>query len=279
MTTLDEPRVRRYLLGQMSEEDATHIEREYFGGGDALDRVWSIENDLVDAYVKGELESADRSAFEGHYLSSPLHRDRVASARALRAAMGGLVAQPVPRSGTRTWTPWLALAAAVLLVVAGWWLRTRPEPHTTSVAQVPRSPPPAGSATPASVDPSLTLPTPPASRKTVVAAFALSPVLLRSNQETPVLRFAPGTDELAITLEGERSEGVPSGARLPFVVTTVEGATLVRGRTHPGPTALGIARIATERLPRGDYILSVFPPEPETQEAPLRQYFFRVLPR
>src|SRR4029453_17878285 len=97
MSTLDGMRARRYLLGQLSEEEAEALEDGYFASAEALEQVWGIETDLVDAYVAGELAPEERSAFESHYLASPLHQDRVASARALRAATQDLAAAPAAR--------------------------------------------------------------------------------------------------------------------------------------------------------------------------------------
>ena len=108
-----------------------------------------------------------------------------------------------------------------------------------------------------------------------MAAFALSPLLMRSGQPAPVLRVAPVTDELKLTLEGERPEGVASDARLSFLVKTVEGETVARGHVAPDAGGLGIARVAAARVPPGDYILAVL----SGDDAPLRQYFFRVLAR
>ena len=89
MTALDEARIRRYLLGRMPEEEAASLEGEYFARGEAIEQVWGVENDLVDAYVAGELGAEERSAFEAHYLASPLHRDRVESRASLAQVRGG----------------------------------------------------------------------------------------------------------------------------------------------------------------------------------------------
>ena len=270
MSPLDETRARRYLLGQLSAEEAAAVEDRYFGDGEALEQVWGVETDLVDAYVAGEVDPGDRSAFESHYLSSPLHRDRVASARALRAATLGRAASPAPRR-VGAWAGWLALAAGLSL--AAWWV-TRPGPPTAPVAgNAPQSTAPAPSATPTSVE-SPQAPT-PAPRRPVVAAFALSPVLLRGGQPTPVLRIPAGTDELAIALAGERPGGALSQARLDFVIATVEGARVTGGRLVPRPQGLGVAQVAADRLPSGDYILTVLPRD-QPEAAPVSRYFFRV---
>jgi hypothetical protein len=267
MNALDDARVRKYLLGRLSEEEAEALEGEYFARGEALEQVWGVENDLVDAYVAGELEPEEKAAFEGHYLASPLHRDRVDSARALRAMLSDAPgAMPVAARRAPARTGWLALAAGLLIGPAAWWLWTsRPQPGATAQGTAP-------TATVAPGPRPADVPSGPVVGKPIVAAFALSPVLVRGNQATPVLRVPPGTDEVAITLEGERPQGVSRDASLRFTVATVEGERVTGGRTGPGP-GFGVATLAADRLAAGDYILSVLPPSGEDA---LCQYFFRV---
>ncbi len=277
MSPFDETRARRYLLGQMSEEETASLEAEYFADGEALERVWEVENDLVDAFVADELAPDDRTAFETHYLASPLHRDRVATARVLRAAT---LRTAAPRRRVPAWSVWLPLAAGLVLLLT-WWAWPRRTAPTPTIARAEATPTPAATAAPSPAAST----SPP---KTSVAAFALSPLLMRSGQPAPVLRVAPGTDELKLTLEGERPEGVASDARLPFVVKTVEGETVARGYVVPGADVLGVARVPADRVPPGDYILAVRPSDKEgrlltaregADDVPLRQYFFRVIAR
>jgi hypothetical protein len=72
--------IRRYLLGELAEADQAALEQELLIDQGKFDQVWAIENELVDSYVRGEMSRADREQFEGHYLASPLHRERVAIA-------------------------------------------------------------------------------------------------------------------------------------------------------------------------------------------------------
>jgi anti-sigma factor RsiW len=72
--------VRRYLLGELAEADQSALEQELLIDRGKFDRVWAVENELIDSYVRGEMPHADRKRFEGHYLASPLHRERVAIA-------------------------------------------------------------------------------------------------------------------------------------------------------------------------------------------------------
>jgi anti-sigma factor RsiW len=68
--------IRRYLLGELAEADQTAFEQELLTDRGKFDQVWAVENDLIDRYVRGEMSRADRERFEGHYLASPLHRER-----------------------------------------------------------------------------------------------------------------------------------------------------------------------------------------------------------
>lgn len=78
-----EKNIRRYLLGEITEADQTTLERELLIDQDKFDQVWEFENELVDSYVQDEMSRRDRKLFEGYYLASPLHRERVAFAKLL----------------------------------------------------------------------------------------------------------------------------------------------------------------------------------------------------
>lgn len=72
--------IRKYLLGELPEAEQTAFEQELLGDQDKFDEVWTIENSLVDSYVRGEMSRPDRERFKSHYLASALHRERVATA-------------------------------------------------------------------------------------------------------------------------------------------------------------------------------------------------------
>jgi len=75
----------RYLLGELTEADQTALERELLMDRDKFNQAWAVENELIDSYVRGEMSPADRERFEGHYLASALHRERVAIAASFLA--------------------------------------------------------------------------------------------------------------------------------------------------------------------------------------------------
>jgi hypothetical protein len=44
--------IRRYLLGELDEADQTAFERELLIDRGKFDRVWAIENELIDNYCR-----------------------------------------------------------------------------------------------------------------------------------------------------------------------------------------------------------------------------------
>lgn len=127
--------MRRYLLGDLPESEQSALEEQYFSDSVRLDEVWAVENQLVDDYARGMLSRKERERFEGHYLASPRHRERVAFARMLLEAAD----QEPADETTSSWRDWLMATlrgpqlawglslAALLLVVAGgvWFLSER----------------------------------------------------------------------------------------------------------------------------------------------------------
>jgi len=161
----DEDEIRRYLLGELDEEPTARLERDYFAREELFDRVWAVENDIVDEYLAGRLSAHQRDRFERHYLASPGHRDRLAAARALQSLGATSAASKPVRQGWwptigRAFGEWptartAAVAAALLLLAAGglWMVRS------SSRAQ-----PPLGARAPESLRPAPSPPMPPRRR-------------------------------------------------------------------------------------------------------------------
>jgi anti-sigma factor RsiW len=85
----------RYLLGALPVDEAEPIEEASIVDDDLAARLNVIERDLVDSYVRGELEARNLARFQSWYLSSPLRAEKVAAARAiLRIADGVIEAVP-----------------------------------------------------------------------------------------------------------------------------------------------------------------------------------------
>jgi hypothetical protein len=282
---LAEPALRRYLLGSLPESEVNSLEERYFVDSEAFEQVWAAENELVDDYAAGRLTPDERRLFEEHYLSSPLHRSRLATIQALRAARAVTAATPAAARAVTAATPaasrppapsrlgYLALAASFFIVLGLFWI-LRPRPDAGRTAGDPPTPIPTAS-TQISPAPTPTAASVQRGSPPVVAAFALSPFLARGTHDQARLRLPSGADEVLLHLEGD-----PVGpGRLAFSLRTVEGEAIASGRALPAGGRPG--RVASVRLPAatlspGDYILQL---SAAGQDDPAYQYYFRVLGR
>lgn len=119
----------RYLLGQDSQAERERIEAEYFEDEAAFKAMLATEDDLVDAYARGELSDDERRRFETHFLSSSHGKERVQFARDLAGAVSA--ARPLEittfqwrRSALRSAT----IAAMIVLIVIAWLFVERRKP-------------------------------------------------------------------------------------------------------------------------------------------------------
>ena len=127
--TQAETRRFQHLLGLSSEAERERLESEFFDDDDAFQEMLTAEDDLIDAYARGELSAKERKQFEKRFLTSAQGRERLQFARTLA---GPLVAEPT-RDG---WWPGflgsltghsafarVAAVMAVLVVAVGFsWL-------------------------------------------------------------------------------------------------------------------------------------------------------------
>jgi anti-sigma factor RsiW len=98
--------IQRYLLGELAEADQTALEQEILIDRDKYDQVCAVENELIDSYLRGEMSRADRERFEGHYLASPLHCERVAIAAACLADIDQALGETVEAGEKEPIIPW-----------------------------------------------------------------------------------------------------------------------------------------------------------------------------
>lgn len=76
--------IRRYLLGRLQEDELEQLEQRLMVDGELFDQVGLAEDEMVDAYVNGELPQSERGEFEASFLSTTEGRQQVAYAKALR---------------------------------------------------------------------------------------------------------------------------------------------------------------------------------------------------
>ncbi|PWT82540.1 MAG: hypothetical protein C5B57_08510 [Blastocatellia bacterium] len=80
-----DPLLIRYLLGELSNDEAEKLDELSIADDRFATRLNAVEDDLVDAYAKGEISGEMLDRFRSHYLSSPARRDKVEFAETLLA--------------------------------------------------------------------------------------------------------------------------------------------------------------------------------------------------
>ena len=73
----DDLTLTRYLLGRLPEEEAERIDEETLTEESLSWRLRVVEEDLIDAYVRGTLDGETKALFEASYLTSAHRRRKV----------------------------------------------------------------------------------------------------------------------------------------------------------------------------------------------------------
>ena len=141
-----EAELRRYLLGQLNLEEQVLIERRLFLDSEYAQLAKSVEDDLIDDYVRDDLTEAEREEFENRFRSQQEYSDDISIAQALdrylasevlpaagRPELRGEVREAgatqgspnnyhrvevLPMDPRRRPVLWLALAAGVLIILS-----------------------------------------------------------------------------------------------------------------------------------------------------------------
>jgi tetratricopeptide (TPR) repeat protein len=131
----DQNTIRRYLLGEVTEEGELRvIEERLLTDDEYFEEIAVIEDELIDQHVSGSLSSGEQEKIESHFLATTERRRKLRFAQALRkyvSAAGVAVASPTPRKrfDARAWTslfftPYGAAAVTALVLLAlglvGW---------------------------------------------------------------------------------------------------------------------------------------------------------------
>src|SRR5215510_11644293 len=107
--------ITQYLLGELPEEQQVAIEDRAFSDQEFMASITSVENDLIDEYVRGEMAETDRRRFESRFLASESRRKRVEFARALARFLDETrVTERETRTVSATRSSWRDALAAFL---------------------------------------------------------------------------------------------------------------------------------------------------------------------
>lgn len=290
----DQDSMKRHLLGRASPEERVDFENTYLADPGMFEELVEAENDLIDAYARGQLSETERQEFERRYLSSEKRRARVQYAAALaELSREGQSALPFERSGFferwglpfrqhRVSLQWALSLGVVAIVLAVGWVKvshdramlarvTKPSVRPAEQA-LPQSGKGAQSGGNALGEDLAQNAAPPLEEFTV----RLIPGVVRSTgaeskafppPKTPWvrLRLALDSDDHGpFTVSVETAEG--------RLVQRVEGLT---SRTLSRKQVVDV-RISSHLIPSGDYIVRLSEKTEDGSNEELDSYTFRV---
>ena len=101
-TTTEEgaERAYSYLLGEMSDAERFRFERDFLADADAYETYLAAQDELMEAYSRGELSPDRRARFDSHFLTTGARRERLQLVRDLDDHAAVLhAAKTNPRAG------------------------------------------------------------------------------------------------------------------------------------------------------------------------------------
>lgn len=291
----DDKTIVRYLLGELPEAEQAQLEDRAFSDSDYLQQVRSVEKDLIDEYVRGELAGKERDAFERRFVASEGRRRQVVFARSFGQVIDEVSLDERSVVINSWWSVFrrsnlavsFSLAAVALIIVIGglWFIRQstqserrqaqlQPTPQPTAVVQENATP---GGDQKPQPNPSLArLPEIAPPQRSVIASLILLPGTSRGADNRPQLTIPPSTAlaELRVVLE--------SGDDYKDYVVEVRtiSGKLVRSQSgltaHPsaGGHAVKVS-LPANLLAAGDYELTL-KGRTENRAEPLGYYYFGV---
>ena len=248
----DDAQLTRYLFGMLDEKEITAINEAVLIDDDLATSLAILEDELIDAYVRDELDVDSRTRFEATFLRTEYGQERVAVARTLvtradrtpASTMAGREISPkatldskvetaseigadvVPMRPRRPWGRWLAVAAMIMVALAAVYRLQFADPVDVPGAVIDQT-----TLVVALVPPVRGTPSVP------VAELAPHTRSLRFEVDLEATSLTPG-DRLSVRLESPESIAVYETANLapiivagaPALMIEVPTAVLGRGR-------------------------------------------------
>lgn len=73
----NETEIRRFLLGELSEDERSAFESRFIADEDLFEQMSVVEDELIESYVRETLSPADKTNFEKHFLATETRRRKV----------------------------------------------------------------------------------------------------------------------------------------------------------------------------------------------------------
>jgi anti-sigma factor RsiW len=288
-----EKRMTQYLLGQLSEEEQTELERQYLADDALFEELAAAEDDLRDAYARGELSGPDRKAFEQRLLSVPGQQTQQEFAGSLCRYLKETenkgtepVRQPVsftyltpmqtasrwksllgPLAACPRWVFVSAVSMILLALLAGSWWRRSTSIHPPPSSQAASGNTPGGAPSKGG-----------AAAGIRTMGFALNRGLVRGGEESELLLIPAEVTQ--VRLEARIEADYP---RYQAVLQTVDSKQIwskrdLEAEAFPGGKRV-LLTVSSSLLSSGDYILTVRGQPTAGSAQTVAEYAFRVRQR
>jgi hypothetical protein len=282
--------LRGFLLGTLSDRDREMLESSVLSDDALYELLLSVEEDLIDETVRGELPPAEAKSFLHYLARTPDGARRLELARCLKATLEPSTRPAAPEiPASRPWPSrgdWLAWAATIAVLIAGglsaaaiWSLRSRVAELDFDVARAEareaeliaelreaRTENRRLESASRVVDP----------RPAPDAVPVLSEGTLRSGGTVPKVSVSPEKDVFQLSLD----LGADSHETYRAVLHDVDGREWValsrlRAR-HEAEEIRILLAIPTRGLGTGDYYVFLSGVGPAGEKEPLARYDFRL---
>ena len=99
-------RIRRYLLGQLSDGAQEELEQDLLANEELFEELLVSEDELIDEYLGGKLNADERASFEKHFLSTPERHEKLKFGRAFDRYLSSQVSEAPVQQLTPSRTQW-----------------------------------------------------------------------------------------------------------------------------------------------------------------------------
>lgn len=303
----DNKLIARYLLGELSEDERDRVEERLFGDDLFFHEIEAARDQLTEDYLQGRLAGRERERFNAYFLASPSRRERVETTGALiqaanRSAAGEAPAVAFVVRGFGSKEPklrlWLAAAALIvivvgaLLVIQSIRLQSRVERQRAAVEkeeEALRQQLSEQNANGRQMAEQLRVVQDERARleeelqalkngqrvgpeDSSVASLTLSPVLVRDESKTPLLRITPDIRRVRIRV----SLDAPHYETYNAALETVEGKQVWHRTGLKASGATVTVYSSASQLPEADYLLTLSGVTSRGRGEEVGKYYFRV---
>jgi hypothetical protein len=306
--------LRKFLLGTLPAAEREAIEDRFMSESELFEALNAAEEDLLEAYARGELSAPEREQIERHLLLVPRNRERARLLLTMQTAFAQrthATAEPARQTKFRNffqpriWRYALLAACLILVCGIGWWLLRGREQGDLRADKTPRpninaSPEKRQQPAPPKPEPTLNAhPSPANENGSNVNHGADKPKSSPLNDETAPPHRAvtqPFVATLVLSAGATRSEGrvpelsLPAGAQAAqiklmletndymgyrAVLTDEDGAPIWTSGALKAREQTVTLNIPARVLREGDYFLKLNGLDANTS-APVAEYSFRV---